>query len=478
MFEVKNLDATDYIEEIVAERNHIFPFDLSKNMISILHNENYSEENKQRMKQYLSEKGITDIIWKEANDILISRCIVTYYTLVQSNNLMDVQLNHVLENGDILKLLDLILCCALDMNATDIHFFQSKLGLLVRFRVRGALKTFCILDKEISDDFIRAIKVKASIDISKNRNPRDGKIIFNYDAENIQVDIRVSVVPVVDNEKIHLRLLNQNSVPFEIDELEMIVEDQVKLNSFLKRDSGFLLITGPTSSGKSTTMRCCLNTIHDGEKHIISLEDPVEYAIEGITQVQVCKESEYGFLEALRAMLRQDPDVLAIGEIRDFETCNTAIQSSLTGHFVISTLHTKSAQSAIDRMVSIGINSQVLSMSLGLVVNQRLVRILCPACKEQEEYFGNDIEELSLHLGDNIYARRGCERCQYTGYDRQRPIFQVIFVDDEMKDEILQSGHLKSRKDLSIFKQVKQLFWNGDMSLEDAICFCEGDDVD
>lgn len=382
MFEVKNLDATDYIEEIVAERNHIFPFDLSKNMISILHNENYSEENKQRMEQYLSEKGITDIIWKEANDILISRCIVTYYTLVQSNNLMDVQLNHVLKNGDILKLLDLILCCALDMNATDIHFFQSKLGLLVRFRVRGALKTFCILDKEISDDFIRAIKVKASIDISKNRNPRDGKIIFNYDAENIQVDIRVSVVPVVDNEKIHLRLLNQNSVPFEIDELEMRVEDQVKLNSFLKRDSGFLLITGPTSSGKSTTMRCCLNTIHDGEKHIISLEDPVEYAIEGITQVQVCKESEYGFLEALRAMLRQDPDVLAIGEIRDFETCNTAIQSSLTGHFVISTLHTKSAQSAIDRMVSIGINSQVLSMSLGLVVNQRLVRILCPACKE------------------------------------------------------------------------------------------------
>ena len=312
----------------------------------------------------------------------------------------------------------------------------------------------------------------------ENRNPRDGKIIFNYDAENIQVDIRVSVVPVVDNEKIHLRLLNQNSVPFEIDELEMRVEDQVKLNSFLKRDSGFLLITGPTSSGKSTTMRCCLNTIHDGEKHIISLEDPVEYAIEGITQVQVCKESEYGFLEALRAMLRQDPDVLAIGEIRDFETCNTAIQSSLTGHFVISTLHTKSAQSAIDRMVSIGINSQVLSMSLGLVVNQRLVRILCPACKEQEEYFGNDIEELSLHLGDNIYARRGCERCQYTGYDRQRPIFQVIFVDDEMKNEILQSGHLKSRKDLSIFKQVKQLFWNGDMSLEDAICFCEGDDVD
>ena len=204
----------------------------------------------------------------------------------------------------------------------------------------------------------------------------------------------------------------------------------------------------------------------------------MEYAIEGITQVQVCKESEYGFLEALRAMLRQDPDVLAIGEIRDFETCNTAIQSSLTGHFVISTLHTKSAQSAIDRMVSIGINSQVLSMSLGLVVNQRLVRILCPACKEQEEYFGNDIEELSLHLGDNIYARRGCERCQYTGYDRQRPIFQVIFVDDEMKNEILQSGHLKSRKDLSIFKQVKQLFWNGDMSLEDAICFCEGDDVD
>ena len=478
MFEVKNLDATDYIEEIVAERNHIFPFDLSKNMISILHNENYSEENKQRMKQYLSEKGITDIIWKEANDILISRCIVTYYTLVQSNNLMDVQLNHVLENGDILKLLDLILCCALDMNATDIHFFQSKLGLLVRFRVRGALKTFCILDKEISDDFIRAIKVKASIDISKNRNPRDGKIIFNYDAENIQVDIRVSVVPVVDNEKIHLRLLNQNSVPFEIDELEMRVEDQVKLNSFLKRDSGFLLITGPTSSGKSTTMRCCLNTIHDGEKHIISLEDPVEYAIEGITQVQVSKESEYGFLEALRAMLRQDPDVLAIGEIRDFETCNTAIQSSLTGHFVISTLHTKSAQSAIDRMVSIGINSQVLSMSLGLVVNQRLVRILCPACKEQEEYFGNDIEELSLHLGDNIYDTRGCERCQYTGYDRQRPIFQVIFVDDEMKNEILQSGHLKSRKDLSIFKQVKQLFWNGDMSLEDAICFCEGDDVD
>lgn len=478
MFEVKNLEATNYIEEIVAERNHIFPFDLSGNVISILHNENYSKENKEKIGLYLSEKGITDIIWKEANDVLISRCIVTYYTLVQSNNLMNVELNNILENGDILKLLDLILCCAIDMNATDVHFFQSKQGLLVRFRVKGALKTFCILEKEISDDFVRAIKVKASIDISKNRNPRDGKIIFNYDIGNIQVDIRVSVVPVVDNEKIHLRLLNQNSVPFEIDELEMREEDRVKLNSFLKRDSGFLLITGPTSSGKSTTMRCCLNTIHDGEKHIISLEDPVEYAIEGITQVQVCKESQYGFLEALRAMLRQDPDVLAIGEIRDFETCNTAIQSSLTGHFVISTLHTKSAQSAIDRMVSIGINSQVLSMSLGLVINQRLVRILCPVCKEKEKYFGDDVDELSLHLGDNICARRGCEHCQYTGYDRQRPIFQVIFVDDEMKNEILQTGHLKLRKDLSIFNQVKQLFWNGDMSLEDAICFCEGDEAD
>lgn len=478
MFEVRNLEATNFIEEIVAERNHIFPFDLSGRMISILHNKNYSKEEKEKIESELSEKSIKGVFWKVANDILISRCIATYYTLEQSNKMISVELNKVLEDGDILKILDLILRYAIDMNATDVHFFQSKQGLFVRFRLKGALKTFCILEKEISDDFIRAIKVKASIDISKNRDPRDGKIIFNDAEENIQVDIRVSIVPVINNEKIHLRLLNQSNVPYEIDELEMRIEDQAKLNSFLKRDSGFLLITGPTSSGKSTTMRCCLNTIHNGEKHIISLEDPVEYEIEGVTQVQVCKESQYGFLEALRAMLRQDPDVLAIGEIRDFETCNTAIQSSLTGHFVISTLHTKSAQSAIDRMVSIGINSQLLSMSLGLVVNQRLVRILCSKCKERERYFGDDIEELSLHQGDYIYAKRGCEYCQYTGYNRQKPIFQVIYIDDEMKTEMLQNGHVKIRKESSILSQVKQLFLNGEMSLEDAICFCEGDGAD
>ncbi len=474
-FELKNKEILSLAEEQVCEKYRCFPSERTQTTLLLWCSKQQNKLQRQEAERYFRQKGVENIIWKEVPHTWIQRGISTYYTLAAANEKFSQKLDSLIQSHDISNLLEFILSVALDAEASDIHLFYAAETILVRFRLQGSLKSFCVLPEKTGQDLIRAIKVRANIDIAKNRNPRDGKMKFQY--EGNEVDIRISVIPTVEEEKVHLRLLNRRNVPLEISQLGMKEKEERQLKDFLHRNSGFLLITGPTSSGKSTTMRCCINEIHNGEKHIISLEDPVEYVIEGITQVQINRENEYGFSEALRAMLRQDPNVLAIGEVRDFESCNTAIQSSLTGHFVISTLHTKNAESAIDRMISIGLSPYLLAISVGMVINQRLVRILCPHCKEKEIYSGEGISQLHLKEGMSVYIRRGCEKCGYTGYSKRQPVFQMIEFDKKRRDELEKHGTLSvSKKEDGLLENVRELFQQGEITLEEALCFCEGEE--
>lgn len=472
-----NCQAMEYnvislMDETMVEKYRILPYKVEDGVLFVFCQEKIDESRKEEFEEFMKGRGISSVNYSFVSPSYISRGISLYYSLENADGRIREEMEVFLKEENVSGILEYLLKKALSFQASDIHIFFSEAGLMVRFRLKGSLKTFCILSEKIGEQLIRAIKIRAGIDISKNRNPKDGKMRFPLGERTI--DIRVSVIPTAREEKIHLRLLSLEEVPLRLSELGFNEVEKKELSDFLMKDSGFLLITGPTSSGKSTTMRCVLNEIHDGEKHIISLEDPVEYVMEGITQVQVNPENEYGFLEALRAMLRQDPDVLAIGEVRDYESCNTAVQSSLTGHFVISTLHTKSAESAIDRMVGIGISPELLALSVGMIINQRLVRVLCPHCKEEATYSGEDIVGLGLKEGMKIYERRGCEICRFTGYEKRRAVFQVRKIGEEDRKDLFLKGRLKKRRE-GIADKLRVLLHGGEIHLQEALKFQNSD---
>lgn len=468
MYEKIREEALGLVREELARKYRVFPCSLEDKVLSVLCPEE-GVENRQGFEQEVEKEGIEKVDYRPAPLLQINKNISTYYTLALSNAQIGDTIRACVEQRSVTSLLDYILKEALELKASDVHLFFMSSALAVRMRIKGELKTLCFLEAELGEQLIRAVKVRSEIEISKSRNPKDGKM--RYHTAEGTIDVRVSVIATITGEKLHLRLLNLMDSPENLEDLEMEEEKLRELKNFLYRDSGFLLITGPTSSGKSTTMRCALGEMHDGRRHIISLEDPVEYVVEGITQVQVNAENEYGFLNALRAMLRQDPDVLAIGEVRDYESCNTAIQSSLTGHFVISTLHTKSAESAVDRIVSLGISSQLLALSLGMIINQRLVRILCPHCKEGTVYHGRGEESLGVKEGQLLYEKRGCPCCQHTGYSRRRAVFSIRNISLEDREMLIRTGHIPQKKEESITSEVSRLLHLGELSLEDALRF-------
>lgn len=468
MYEKVQEEALCLVREELARKYRVFPCSLEDRVLSVLCPEG-GMENRQGFEQEMAKEGIERVIYTPVSLLQINKNISTYYTLALSDMAIGQKIRTCVQERSVTSLLDDILKEALELKASDVHLLFMRDSFAVRMRIKGELKTFCFLETELGEQLIRAVKVRSEIEISKSRNPKDGKM--RYPTGTGMIDVRVSVIATVTGEKLHLRLLNLTDSPQNLEDLEMEEEKLRELKDFLYRDSGFLLITGPTSSGKSTTMRCALGEMHDGRRHIISLEDPVEYVVEGITQVQVNAENEYGFLNALRAMLRQDPDVLAIGEVRDYESCNTAIQSSLTGHFVISTLHTKSAESAVDRIVSLGISSQLLALSLGMIINQRLVRILCPHCKEASIYRGRGEESLGVKQGQLLYEKRGCPFCRHTGYSRRRAVFSVRNISWEDREVLIRTGHIPQKEEGSITSEVRRLLHLGELSLEDALRF-------
>ncbi len=349
----------------------------------------------------------------------------------------------LLESADdapIIRLINALLTEAIKENASDIHIETFENRLQVRFRVDGVLREVLTPPRNLGPLLVSRVKVMAHLDIAEKRLPQDGRISLRVAGR--PVDVRVSTIPTGHGERVVLRLLDKREGRLDLKHLGMEPNSEAQLERLIKRPHGILLVTGPTGSGKTTTLYGALTQLNDCKRNIMTVEDPIEYYLDGISQTQVNTKVDMSFARGLRAILRQDPDVVMVGEIRDLETAEIAVQASLTGHLVLSTLHTNSAVGAITRLRDMGVEPFLLSSSLIGVLAQRLVRTLCPACKSPYTAGDADCQVLGLSPGATatLYAPQACEHCNQTGYRGRTGIFELVVVDPEMETMIHEGG--------------------------------------
>jgi type IV pilus assembly protein PilB len=338
-------------------------------------------------------------------------------------------------------LVDSIITRGVRDHASDIHIDPAEKLVRIRVRIDGILHTLSTYPHELHGNVISRLKVLGRMDISEKRAPQDGR--FHHVSEGKAVDIRISTLPTIYGEKAVMRIIDKSTLKGTFAELGMDAEIAKQMSSLLATPHGILFVTGPTGSGKTTTLYSMLNQVNDAEKNIISVEDPVEYRFDLINQVQVHEKSGLSFAGLLKNILRQDPDVLMIGEVRDKETADIAFQAALTGHLVLSTLHTNDAISTPTRLMDIGIEPFLISSALIGMLSQRLVRVLCPHCKQKTVLTAHDVALLGrdwVSPGIEIYAKKGCEKCYNTGYSGRTSLFEFLIPDKTIQKMISQRG--------------------------------------
>ncbi len=378
------------------------------------------------------------------------------------------------ESAPIIKLVNSLFYQAVKKQASDIHIETHEDRGVVRFRIDGVLIKHIDLDKNIVGLVISRIKVISNLDISEKRIPQDGRTQIKIAGKSL--DIRVSVLPTYHGERVVMRILMESA---DIPTLEELGFDEVMTENFrrlLKHSHGMILVTGPTGSGKSTTLHSFLQIVASPEKNVITIEDPVEYKADNINQIQVNTKTGLTFASGLRSILRQDPDIVMVGEIRDKETAEIAIQAALTGHLMLSTLHTNNTTAAITRLIDMGIEEFLISSSLLGVLAQRLVRKLCPHCKEPTTIPEAIAKEFELPKGAPIYKENGCTKCNFTGYIGRQAVGELFLMDDEVK-AMMKKGlsdfeireAMKKRGMRLISDELKDLLLNGVTSLNEVI---------
>ncbi len=357
----------------------------------------------------------------------------------------------IFQDAPIAKLVEVVVKHAIESRASDIHIEPIDGSYRVRFRVDGLLRADLVFPREVGRAVIARIKILANLKIDENRKPQDGR--FRFESKEGTVDLRVSSLPVMDGEKIVMRVLEKNSGVSDLDNLGLWGRNRQVLEAKIREPFGIILITGPTGSGKSTSLYAFLQILNKEDRNIITLEDPIEYFMEGINQSQVRPEIGYTFANGLRSILRQDPNVIMVGEIRDSETAELAIHAALTGHLVLSTLHTNDAIGAIPRLVDMGIEPFLLASSLQAVAAQRLVRRICDSCREVKKLTKRQYEQVAnffahipesevvaygLSAGQDIvaYQGKGCEKCNMTGYKGRIALYETVAVDEIMRTVI------------------------------------------
>ncbi|RCW80416.1 type IV pilus assembly protein PilB [Halanaerobium sp. DL-01] len=346
----------------------------------------------------------------------------------------EAELREMVDEAPIIKLANYIISKAYQKGASDIHIEPEENNIRVRFRIDGVLKKEMTAPKSSHRALVSRIKIIANLDITEHRVPQDGRIKMIFKGENL--DMRVSTLPTIKGEKVVIRLLARNTNLLDLDNLGLSDYNRVKFGNLIKKPNGVLLLTGPTGSGKSTTLFAALNELNSPKINIVTIEDPVEYQISGINQVQAKVKAGLTFAKTLRSILRQDPDIIMIGEMRDEETAEIAVRSALTGHLVFSTLHTNDAVSSITRLVDIGLAPYLVAASLNGVVAQRLVRRLCPYCKEKRKLDKLDLKYLGDPEIEEAYFAVGCEKCNNTGYNGRLAIQEIFEVDNRVKEMI------------------------------------------
>lgn len=347
----------------------------------------------------------------------------------EAEDLMDQE-----DDAPIVRLINALLSEAIRVGASDIHVESFEKRLSVRLRVDGQLREIVQPRRELAPLLVSRIKVMAKLDIAEKRIPQDGRISLRLAGR--EVDVRVSTLPSSYGERVVMRLLDKQAGRLNMTHLGLMNNDYDRLKTLVHRPHGIILVTGPTGSGKTTTLYAALSDLNDGSKNILTAEDPVEYQLEGVGQTQVNTKVDMTFARALKAMLRQDPDVVMVGEIRDLETAEIAVQASLTGHLVLSTLHTNTAIGAVTRLKDMGIEPFLLSSSLIGVVAQRLVRTLCPHCatwKDADAFEKNLFEHIEHPQELRLPQPHGCERCGNTGFSGRTAIYEIVPVDEHMR---------------------------------------------
>lgn len=338
------------------------------------------------------------------------------------------------DEAPIIRLINALLTEAINENASDIHIETYESRMVVRFRIDGVLREIIQPQREFAPMVISRLKVMAKLDIAEKRLPQDGRISLNLGGR--MVDVRVSTLPTGHGERVVLRLLDKQANQLDLKQIGMTPWELDVIQRMIARPHGIILVTGPTGSGKTTSLYAIVNQLNERSRNILTVEDPIEYYLDGIGQTQVNSKVDMTFAKGLRAILRQDPDVVMVGEIRDRETAEIAVQASLTGHLVLSTLHTNTAVGAITRLRDMGIEPFLLSSSLVGVIAQRLLRVLCPHCKRCVPVKGTDLQCLGFGgaAGDEVevYVPQGCPQCRGYGYKGRAGIFEIILLDGEM----------------------------------------------
>ncbi len=385
-------------------------------------------------KSYSKSESITDAVSALATD--------DKFKSLAGKGGLSIDLDHLEEmagDNKVIKLLNLVLLQAIKDRASDIHFEPFENEFKMRYRIDGVLYEMVPPPKHLGAAITSRIKVMSQMDIAERRLPQDGRIELTVGGA--PVDLRVSVLPTMYGESVVMRVLDRSNVKLQLDRIGMRADDLTLFRKLIDKPNGIVIVTGPTGSGKTTTLYAALMELNDIGTKILTAEDPVEYDIDGLCQCQVNVETETTFARLLRSFLRQDPDTILVGEVRDLETGIIAVQASLTGHLVLTTLHTNDAPSSILRLVDLGVEPFLLTATLEGIVAQRLVRTICAKCKEPYDPKEEELMELALKpedvIGRQLYRGKGCDNCHGSGYKGRMALFEIMSVDDEMRELIM-----------------------------------------
>ena len=486
---VVNEMALTFFSRDVARKCLAFPFKVEGNILHVVLRDpgdfttldELRMLTKKRIKSYVSTRSqIEEFIrsyMSQQNDEKALEMIKEEFggvELLIDENALDAISNEQVENAPIVKLATSILTMAIELRASDIHIEPFEKMGLVRYRIDGVLVEKMQIPKNAYAPLSTRLKIIGGMDIAEKRIPQDGRIEMKIN--NRPYDFRASSLPTVFGEKIVLRLLDRTGSVMSREKLGFTDHENKLLDKILKLPNGIVLVTGPTGSGKTTTLYSFLSEINEPTKNILTIEDPVEYMLEGINQIQVNAKSGLTFAAGLRSMLRQDPDIIMLGEIRDQETATIAIRASITGHFVLSTIHTNDAISTVSRLMDMGIESYLVGDAVKSIIAQRLIRRVCPNCKEEITTDDKSMEILGLQQAKTIYKAKGCGKCNFTGYSGRIPVHEVLFIDQTLKSVIEHGGSVDEMREtaakegfVTMLENARNLVLQGHTTIKEMV---------
>ena len=486
-----NPEHFSHVSSAFMDEHAMLPLSITDSQVSVILNDPFDHQVLDTLKKLYPERNISiflsrrdkirkwvsDYFQKEQNDI--KDYDSKEFTSCTSHDFEDLEhLRDLASEAPVIKKVNQILTNAVEAGASDIHMEPFEDRYLIRFRRDGLLQEHLALPPHLQQAVNTRLKIMSSLDISERRLPQDGRIKTKIAGKKI--DIRVSSLPTVYGESMVMRILDRNSTSFSMESLGFPSRELKLFDKMIHSPYGIILVTGPTGSGKTTTLYSALNQINSIDRKIITIEDPVEYELDGINQIQVNPRVGLTFAGGLRSIVRQDPDVILIGEIRDKETADIAIQSALTGHLVFSTLHTNDASGAITRLMEIGVEDYLLSSSIIGIMAQRLVRILCPYCKKAFDPEITTLKKFGLekHLENSsiLYQPTGCSKCSNSGYHDRTAIFELLVISDDIREFILKNKSAVEIRNIGL-KQgmtlLKEDGWNkvaqGITSIEEVL---------